>query len=74
MNDTLKVLELAEGVAGPLCGRMFANFGAEVLKAELGPEGDWTRDRAPMVNINGDRVGALFHFLNAWKTEHRSGT
>ncbi len=32
--DGLKVLELAEGVAGPHCGRLLAAFGAEVIKVE----------------------------------------
>ncbi len=38
----LRVLELGSTVAGPFCGRLFADFGAEVIKVEL-PEGDPVR-------------------------------
>lgn len=35
----LRVLELGSTVAGPFCGRLLADFGAEVVKVEA-PEGD----------------------------------
>lgn len=38
----LRVLELGSTVAGPFCGRLFADFGAEVIKVEM-PEGDPVR-------------------------------
>ena len=38
----LKVLDMAQGVAGPHCGMLLAQHGAEVIKVEpLG--GDWGR-------------------------------
>jgi len=37
-----RVLELGSTVAGPFCGRLFADFGAEVIKVE-GAEGDPVR-------------------------------
>lgn len=39
----LKVLELGSLIAGPFCGRMFADFGAEVIKVEP-PQGDALRE------------------------------
>lgn len=37
-----RLLELGSTVAGPFCGRLFADFGAEVIKVEP-PEGDPVR-------------------------------
>jgi crotonobetainyl-CoA:carnitine CoA-transferase CaiB-like acyl-CoA transferase len=42
----LRVLEIAQGVAGPLCGRLFAGFGHDVLKCEP-PGGDRQRAAGP---------------------------
>ena len=30
----LRIVELAEGVAGPFCGKLFAGLGADVVKVE----------------------------------------
>jgi crotonobetainyl-CoA:carnitine CoA-transferase CaiB-like acyl-CoA transferase len=38
----MRVLEMGSTVAGPFCGRMLADFGAEVIKVEP-PEGDAVR-------------------------------
>ena len=38
----LRVLDLSQGVAGPHCGGLFAEYGAEVIKVEP-PTGDWMR-------------------------------
>ena len=40
-----RVLELGSTVAGPFCGRLFADFGAEVIKVE-GADGDPVRSRS----------------------------
>ena len=39
----ITVIEVAEGVAGPFCGRLLAGFGARVIKVERPLHGDWTR-------------------------------
>jgi crotonobetainyl-CoA:carnitine CoA-transferase CaiB-like acyl-CoA transferase len=43
----LKVVELAHIMAGPVCGMMLADFGADVIKVEKSPDGDDTRRMAP---------------------------
>lgn len=44
----LKVIEVAQGVAGPHCGRILSAFGAEVIKIEP-PSGDWSRNIGPFL-------------------------
>jgi crotonobetainyl-CoA:carnitine CoA-transferase CaiB-like acyl-CoA transferase len=65
--DPIRVLELGQGFAAPFAGRVFAEVGAEVVKVELSPNGDPSRARPPLVDIDGTAAGAMFHFLNAGK-------
>ena len=47
----VKVLELAQIMAGPTCGMMLADLGADVIKVERVPGGDDTRAmNRPSVN------------------------
>ncbi|WP_288253246.1 CoA transferase [uncultured Hydrogenophaga sp.] len=63
----LRVLELGSLPAGALCARLFADFGADVLKLEP-PTGDPGRGVAPLVDAGGGRrEGAYFAFLNTRK-------
>jgi crotonobetainyl-CoA:carnitine CoA-transferase CaiB-like acyl-CoA transferase len=39
----LKVVDLSQGVAGPYCGMLLAQHGANVIKVEPIGEGDWAR-------------------------------
>ncbi|HKD70362.1 MAG TPA: CoA transferase [Candidatus Binataceae bacterium] len=43
MLTSYRVLDITQFVAGPTCCRTLAEFGAEVIKVELAPEGDRTR-------------------------------
>jgi crotonobetainyl-CoA:carnitine CoA-transferase CaiB-like acyl-CoA transferase len=45
--EGIRVLELAQIVAGPFCGTLMAEFGAEVIKAELPGKGDDLRRLGP---------------------------
>ena len=57
----MRVLELAQIMAGPTCGMMLADMGADVVKVEKLPGGDDARNyREPQVN----GVSAPFLMLN----------
>jgi crotonobetainyl-CoA:carnitine CoA-transferase CaiB-like acyl-CoA transferase len=60
--DGIVVLDLTRIVAGPICGRVLADLGADVIKIEP-PEGDLSRRVPPIV----DGIGALFAQMNAGK-------
>jgi crotonobetainyl-CoA:carnitine CoA-transferase CaiB-like acyl-CoA transferase len=63
----LRVLELASHVAGPFCGKLFASFGADVIKIEP-PDGDEARRLGPF--RDGDtspEASGLFLYLNTNK-------
>jgi crotonobetainyl-CoA:carnitine CoA-transferase CaiB-like acyl-CoA transferase len=45
----LKVIELANFIAGPLCGTLLADMGADVIKVEP-PNGDMARATPPIRN------------------------
>jgi crotonobetainyl-CoA:carnitine CoA-transferase CaiB-like acyl-CoA transferase len=72
----MRVLELAQIMAGPTCGMMLADMGADVVKVEKLPGGDDARGyREPRVN----NVSAPFMILNrnkrgiALNLKHGSG-
>ena len=54
----LKVIELAQLMAGPTCGLMLADMGAEVIKVEKVPDGDDTRRMHPPA-IDGEAAAYL---------------
>jgi CoA:oxalate CoA-transferase len=67
----LRVLELSDGVAGGYCGKLFADYGADVLKVEP-PSGDPTRRHGPFPADRPQReAGALWLYLG---TDKRSVT
>ncbi len=57
----LKVIELAHIMAGPVCGMMLADLGADVIKVEKAPDGDDSRRMLPP-DIEGE--AAAFMILN----------
>jgi crotonobetainyl-CoA:carnitine CoA-transferase CaiB-like acyl-CoA transferase len=57
----VKVIELAHIMAGPVCGVMLADMGADVIKVEKVPDGDDTRRMTPP-SMDGE--SAAFMILN----------
>ncbi|BBZ15392.1 CoA transferase (plasmid) [Mycobacterium branderi] len=63
-----RIVELAESVAGEYCGKLLADFGADVIKVERCERGSPTRTMAPIIGDAGGREnGALFGYLNTNK-------
>lgn len=62
----LRVVEFTHMVAGPACGQVLADFGAEVVKIEP-PQGDVTRRIGPMVDASGGSLSALYASTNRGK-------
>lgn len=56
--DGVKVLDLSRVLAGPYCGMMLADMGADVIKIELPKKGDDARGNFPIIN------GESAYFMN----------
>ena len=65
--DGVHVVEIANEISGPYCGKLFVDIGADVTKIE-GPERDSLRQWGPYPGgePDPDRCG-LFEYLNAGK-------
>lgn len=63
----LRVVEIAEGAAGPYCARLLGDAGADVVKVE-GPNGDPARREPPFFGTSDSPPeSALFAYLNRGK-------
>lgn len=62
----LKVVDFGQGGAGPYCGMLLADYGADVIKVEP-PRGDWARE----MGVLDERIGmtATFACLNRNKRD-----
>ena len=68
MLTGVRVVECAERIAGPFCGRLLARLGAEVVKVERPGMGDPARAAGPFRGDEPDlEGGGLFAYLNAGK-------
>ncbi|MDD5094143.1 MAG: CoA transferase [Dehalococcoidia bacterium] len=64
----VRVLEYAQFVAGPYCGKLLADLGAEVIKIEEPEIGDEARRRGPFLHdVPDPEYSALFLYLNTNK-------
>jgi crotonobetainyl-CoA:carnitine CoA-transferase CaiB-like acyl-CoA transferase len=69
--EGIKVVELARILAGPWCGQLLADLGAEVVKVERPGEGDDTRHWGPpfLHDAEGANLdAAYFHATNRGKS------
>lgn len=71
--EGLTVLDMTQLLAGPYCGMMLADMGAEVIKIENPFEGDMTRTARPQVNgvsmyysnVNRNKKGVTLNLKTA---------
>lgn len=61
----LKILELGNSEAVAYCGKLFSDFGAEVVKLETPNTGDELRYKEPFIDGIADKEKSIpFHYLN----------
>jgi crotonobetainyl-CoA:carnitine CoA-transferase CaiB-like acyl-CoA transferase len=60
--DDLMVLDISEGISGPLCARLLGDYGADVIKIEP-PGGDCGRRMPPFFEDDPDPEKSLFFLL-----------
>ncbi|HEU0074164.1 MAG TPA: CoA transferase [Dehalococcoidia bacterium] len=65
--DSLTILDLSEGVAGPYAAHLFAVYGAQVIKVERPGAGDASRHWAPYAGEPGIERSLTFAATNAGK-------
>ncbi len=60
--DDVTVLDISQGIAGPLCAKLLGDFGADVIKAEP-PSGDPARTMGPFFNDDPHPEKSLLFLL-----------
>jgi crotonobetainyl-CoA:carnitine CoA-transferase CaiB-like acyl-CoA transferase len=66
--DDIRVVEYAEMMSGPMCGKMFSDMGAEVIKIEPPGCGDRSRHLPPFAgDIPHPEKSGTFLYLNTGK-------
>jgi CoA:oxalate CoA-transferase len=62
----VRVLEATNYIAGPVAGRILSDLGAEVIKLELPPNGDYSRGPMPRIT-SGARFSPMHAYYNRGK-------
>ncbi|MCP4036855.1 MAG: CoA transferase, partial [bacterium] len=66
--EGIRVIELGGGVSAPFCAKLFADYGAEVIKVESPRGGDPARSWGPFPeDVSDPEKSGVFHFLNTNK-------
>ena len=66
--SNVRIVEIAEGVSGEYCGKLLADFGAEIIKVERPGSGSPTRHLGPFAGAGADpERSGLFAYLNTNK-------
>lgn len=66
--EGIRVIELGGGVSAPFCAKLFADYGAEVIKVEPRDGGDPARCWGPFPDDDAHpEKSGVFHFLNTNK-------
>jgi crotonobetainyl-CoA:carnitine CoA-transferase CaiB-like acyl-CoA transferase len=65
--EGLRVLDLSRVLAGPWCGQILADLGADVIKVERPQTGDDTRRWEPSFERDGERHSSYFLAVNRGK-------
>src|SRR5690606_42039662 len=70
--EGIRVLDLSRVLAGPWCGQILADLGAEVLKVERPKTGDDTRVWGPpwMKNDQGEDTREAAYYQSANRNKH----
>jgi len=64
----IRVVELGQVVSAPYCAKLFADFGADVVKVESPPDGDTARRWGPFPgDVPDPEASGLHQFLNTNK-------
>lgn len=68
----IRVLDMSRILAGPWCGQLLADLGAEVIKVERPGKGDDTRGWGPpfLKDRNGNETGESAYYLCANRAKH----